>query len=526
MARMIPPTIRSSVRSRAERQVFHILREAPGSEEWVCLHSLGLAKHEAKRRGEIDFLLITDKAVLVFEVKGGGVARHDGSWTTTDRFGEVHRLAESPFDQASGAMFSLDADLREEFPDTRLSRLLLGYGVIFPDVEFEATGCEGDRALVYDARDRRRPVTDYIARLTTFTRSAQSAPRYAPRRPDRDALVDYLRGDFDLLPALSRRTEDAVSRLLELTREQYLVLDVLRDRPRVVVEGGAGTGKTLLAAEVARQEATVGRRVLLLCFNRLLACHLRETLRREEFPGHLEVDSLHRLMDRLIRRTPLTEEFESRKASLDGDELFWSLYPEYALVATDEKGFLPYDSLVVDEAQDMMSGATLDFLDACLAGGLEAGRWRAFFDSNNQAALFGRFEAESYMRLLAFGQSHLLTTNCRNTVQVTRETEIVTGPSLCSVGRVDGEPVEYRWFRNPEDQRQQLQALFRDLLRKGVRPSDITLLTAKKLVNSCGSGLRGVPLTTLTDASIENVADTCYEHRDPCNGFLLQGVGE
>jgi hypothetical protein len=43
MTRMIPPTIHSSVRSYAERRMHEVIRDAPNTDRWVCLHSLGLA---------------------------------------------------------------------------------------------------------------------------------------------------------------------------------------------------------------------------------------------------------------------------------------------------------------------------------------------------------------------------------------------------------------------------------------------------------------------------------------------------
>ena len=52
MTRMIPPTIHSSVQSHAERRIYEVIRDAPDTEHWVCLHSLGLAHHETKRRAE------------------------------------------------------------------------------------------------------------------------------------------------------------------------------------------------------------------------------------------------------------------------------------------------------------------------------------------------------------------------------------------------------------------------------------------------------------------------------------------
>ena len=61
MARMIPATIHPDVLSSGERRIFALLRDAAGTDNWICLHSLGLARHAHKRRAEIDFLLISGK---------------------------------------------------------------------------------------------------------------------------------------------------------------------------------------------------------------------------------------------------------------------------------------------------------------------------------------------------------------------------------------------------------------------------------------------------------------------------------
>src|SRR5438094_111475 len=105
MAIMIPATVHPAVRSGAERRIFDQLMNAPGTDDWVCLHSLALARHQVKRRGEIDFLLLSRKGIYVLEIKGGRVARKNGLWIHTDRFGHESVHHESPFDQAGAAMF-------------------------------------------------------------------------------------------------------------------------------------------------------------------------------------------------------------------------------------------------------------------------------------------------------------------------------------------------------------------------------------------------------------------------------------
>ena len=65
-----------------------------------------------------------------------------------------------------------------------------------------------------------------------------------------------------------RRREDEISRILR--EQQKPVLQLTDLNSRVVVSGPAGTGKTLIAMEVARRAAEKGRRVALLCYNQLV----------------------------------------------------------------------------------------------------------------------------------------------------------------------------------------------------------------------------------------------------------------
>ena len=80
MARMIPATIHLAVRSGAERLMFNArsIKGAVRTENWICLHSFGLARHPSKRLGEIDFVLVTTHGLFVPEVKGGRTRRQGG----------------------------------------------------------------------------------------------------------------------------------------------------------------------------------------------------------------------------------------------------------------------------------------------------------------------------------------------------------------------------------------------------------------------------------------------------------------
>ncbi|WP_054030614.1 nuclease-related domain-containing DEAD/DEAH box helicase [Desulfatitalea tepidiphila] len=493
MARVIPASIHPNVRSGAEQKLFGIIRDTPGTDDWVCLHSLGLARHARKRRGEIDFLLLTRKGVFVLEVKGGRVSRRDGVWEFTDRYGIAHEKHESPFDQASSAMFALERDVQQEFrSDQRRSRLLFCYGVMLPDIIFNEAGCEADLRLVYDARDRHRPITDFIERLSAFARESDSRNRYAPTDKDIQALVDFLRPDFDLVPPLGVQADAAADKFLSLEREQYAVIDAWEqyNQPRVLVQGGAGTGKTLLALEAAVRAAqkTEGK-VLLLCYNRLLARFLEENAKTRHLAGEIQVKSIYSLLNDLISASSFSGEFMSRRSDLDASVVYQQLYPEYASLALIELNTMPAKTLVIDEAQDMMTIGLLDVIDAFVEGGLKSGQWRIFCDVNNQASVFGAFNQEALERLMSYGQLSILATNRRNTKPVAEETAMLTRPRIAAPASIAGIPVQYNWYKTPDAQGRKLSSVLKCLHREEVAPGRITVLSARNLEKCCAASI-------------------------------------
>jgi len=111
---MLPETIHSSVQSTAERRLFETIRDAPNTDHWLCLHSLGLAHHATKRRAEIDFVLLTHHGIFILEAKAGRLKRRKGIWYSVDKQDVPHQLPESPFDQVLPEHAALVASDRDD----------------------------------------------------------------------------------------------------------------------------------------------------------------------------------------------------------------------------------------------------------------------------------------------------------------------------------------------------------------------------------------------------------------------------
>lgn len=533
---MIPPKIHPEVQSSAERRVFDWIRDAAETDNWICLHSLGLSEHETKRRGEIDFLLLTRWGIFVIEVKGGRVARENGVWKFTNRFNKTTTKPEGPFDQASSAMFALANRVKEHFAsgDQRQRKLLYGFGVIIPDcVMSDQLGAEADRRQLYDREAIKvhgQTIKQFIEQLAGYWRERSSLGdnpgRYAPTQKDLDSLVDFLRGDFDRVPSIGAVADAASHRLHALEAEQYQVLDSLEKypAPRVIIQGGAGTGKTLLAAEIAKREAarsTGG--VLLLCFNRVLAGLLRKKVVSEN-EGSISVSSIHALLHGIIDGSETQAEFELAKKGKERSEVFNRLMPEFALQALMEQEWRQYETLVIDEAQDILSRPMLDVLDALIVGGLTKGRWWLFLDRNNQASVFGVYEDEALFRLIPHGIVSLLPTNRRNTIEIAQETEIKTLPQFPPNATVNGVPVKTQWFKKASGQRQLLGSTLRKLLNEEISPCQITVLSCRKIEDSCANGFGDFPLATVSEENAWKIGSPLLDQVTSCSVSSFKGL--
>ncbi len=536
MARMIPPTIHPDVQSSAERRVFEWIRDTPGTEDWICLHSLGLSEHDSKRRGEIDFLLLTRLGIFVLEVKGGRVARENGVWKFTNRYNKTTTKNEGPFDQASGAMFGLEKRVREHLQsdDRRQQRLLYGFGVVTPDCPLaDQLGAEADRRQLYDRESIKtigQSIKQFVDQLAAYWRERSSLGnnpgRYAPTEKDLETLSGFLRGDFDRIPSMGALADAATYKLHALESEQYQVLDALEKypEPRMIVQGGAGTGKTLLAAEIAKREANrTDCDVLLLCFNRVLAGVLRKNVTTTG-RGSITVDSIHSLLNDLIEDSEVQTQFEEAKIGKERPEIFNRLMPEYALQALMEKDCKQYQTLVVDEAQDMLSRPMLDVLDAMLVGGLNNGRWWLFCDRNNQASVFGVYEDEALFRLIPIGVVSLLPTNRRNTIQIAQETEIKTLPMFPPAATVDGIPVQTHWYKKPVDQRQLLGSTLKKLLNEDISAYQISVLSCRKAEDSCASQFRDFQLASVDEDNAWKVGSPLLNQVTACSVSSFKGL--
>jgi hypothetical protein len=521
MAIMLPDLIREATTSAAERRLFmRLRRELPPT--CRVLHSLGLAAHPTKLAGEADFVIASPLGVFVIEVKGGRVACKDGKWQFIRGDGLWSEKAEGPFAQANSAMFHL-RELAEQ--ERELRHLLWGYGVVMPDETFTATGPEIVQGALLDHREYERPLDEYLERLSRYwSEHFRDRHRHIslPSATQIEKLARLMRPDTSSSVTVGKLLAGVERLQAELTDEQARILQRLNLNPRTEIHGAAGTGKTFLALDFSSRLAAAGRRVLYLCFNRLLGEHVKGVL-REAGPG-IVADSLHSWFGEVIARAGMSGQL----AGHEGGELFNDVYPAVFEQAAVELEMEPFDYLVIDEGQDLLRSRYMDALDLVLAGGLERGRWHVFLDPM-QAIFTGGVEDAVTARLEDCGRAVFqLTVNCRNSREVAIESAIVSQVDVPLEGAVEGGVVREAFLPADRDGRlAALESAVRDLLDAGLGEQDLIILSSRSLE---ASGLQGHALAgrPLRDLTCSPVADALVQGRagaiDFCTMQAFKGL--
>lgn len=441
--------------SSGEQRVFDQLRAAFGADpgaSWTAYHSLNLTRHAYKRFGEVDFVVVGDSGVLVLEVKGGGISCYDDVWYSTDRSGQRSQLRESPFRQAESALHGLRKRVESALPPLLSSQFTWGYGVVFPDCDWSVASAEWDPAMVADARAL-RSMERWLSGLLRYWRGRNQAKEHRASESAVNALKRFLRPEFEVGIPLHVVLDELEGRVVSLTEDQMGLLDVVDANPRVICSGGAGTGKTFLAMELARRWSAAGKKVLLAC------------------------------------QSVWLKRWLERKFAMPGVTVG---VPGSVRVAAMRAGIERFDALIVDEGQDLLAMEILELLDTALVGGFEQGRWCFFHDLNNQAGYFGRADPDALSLLESYSGARVpLTRNCRNTRQILEKVQLLLGADMGIRGTGDGPDVVHHIAPS----REQAALILAEEIERltgpgGLSSSEITILSPLTFNESAAALLR------------------------------------
>lgn len=494
MATMIPDEIPDGA-FPSEETIFNNLKESV-ARDWIvfCGRFVDNPANPVRPR-ELDFVIFMEEdccSVIYLEAKGGHyiVDNANMEWYSASS-GE--RIRPNPPDQARTGMNALGNQFSAYFSEDSL--ISLGCAVAFTDWDVRFSRRPGvlpelithhevrdpkklvqrladyaDKLPLDSVRERLRNNQDYFDTLDLMESLRLEFTRtYMPIQEPEEEPVRITRTHLDTLRA----------QRLTLTVEQTISLSVVEQSERNVIDGAAGTGKTVLAMELAKRRYEAGESVALLCSNSNLSARFErwaETLPKEGdgrivcgTPATLPLKILSgearaRHQQRLENSPDL--EGTLRRGYLDSG---WERFIEDTVADLGQDRV--FDYLIVDEAQNLCDEIFLKLQDTLLRRGLIGGRWAMFGDFVNQNLIRDRVEGDGRELLRAWVReqtnglmetnwaSNTLTVNCRNTQEIADEVaRLVRIESPPRTG-VHGPLVQIRYYESDADLHETLDGL-------------------------------------------------------------------
>lgn len=293
----------------------------------------------------------------------------------------------------------------------------------------------------------------------------------------------FLRGNFGAIPSLNSILTELDTQILSATEEQYSELEMVNDNDRVIVRGGAGTGKTLIGMEHAKKLAASNKKVLFLCYNRMLAEYLNENIliNSSELKGNITICTLHGYLANYV---DMTDENNYRDKRNYYDIVVPERFLEYVMINSLKN---LYDVVIIDEAQDLLKKNYLICINELLKGGLNNGRWYIFYDYNQN--IYNHELQEAIKKLNEIGPViFTLNTNCRNTKQIGIYNTLLSGIKHEKYLRINGENVNIESYKNKLDQCNKLLKYVKNVKTQGLNVGDIVILSPYSFENSCLKG--------------------------------------
>lgn len=420
MARMIPARGPQDTDSRGEEKIYDLLKQGL-PDEFTVIHSFPWLASDVKKidpkyapTGEIDFLIIHESlGLLTLEVKGGVQRVEDGLFIYVRTGGSNNHLQQ---------MRKNMHGLAQWLGSGSELYLRIGYGLIVPDSVFgedakipgfvDPTVTPHQSLLIDRMSMDASALADRIRQLMAYWKKTLNNPVLGADRTTR--LIDALCPTYDGTPTWGNRVEYDNRIWLRLTQEQASVVHTVMAQTCMVVTGWPGTGKTLIAIEIARRNIIQGKRVLILTFNKLLVNYLR---REVDCGTTSKVVSWHGFCSAfarmLGRQSEETEKWREQGCLED-------------LQAALEQGLVPdFDVLILDEAQ-----ALRPEWFSCLASHFAGKPIIAFCDETQRFSFEkARISTEELCKQLKVGRPFSLTIPLRSPRHVLDRLQNVRPPS-------------------------------------------------------------------------------------------------
>ena len=461
MATMIPDMPKEFDPKSHEGIMFEELNDLP--DEYYVFHSFEIVtiKDNVIFESETDFVIFhPQKGIICLEAKAGQVQYRNGYW----QYGSGKRMKhDGPYIQAKRNKWSLSDYMNEhglEYENNHCKKI---HAVWFPDVpESYFAGAqlpaEGDINITLTS-DSFGHIEECIEKL--FKYDGQDRKTTCLSEKDTKRILDrVLAPAFKLISIPEMKKEHTKSVFRRMLKEQVALLNYLEEQNNAIINGLAGTGKTVMAVKKAELHSQKGEEVLFLCYNAFLRDYLRETY---NYP-HVHYYTIDGLACKLCETS--RPDYSLMKSKLE------EMYIESSF---------PYQHVIIDEGQDFgkIESEEEDLIDLIKTNAIEDenrnGSFYLFYDKNQM------IQSRSVPKYINDADCKLtLYRNCRNTENIALTSLRLLGsnksPKLIN-GAVLGDIPEMGFATTVNDTVEIINAKIDQYLEEGY--SSITILTCK-----------------------------------------------
>jgi hypothetical protein len=458
------------ISSSAEQKLYKALaKQLPN--DCLIVHSLEFIKKTSKSNShgdrEADFVIFSPSlGILVVEVKGGGI-KYDKSieqWYSIDRHGNTHDI-KNPVRQAKDAKYEIRNHLQQKMGK---KNLLLGHAVMFPDIEHAAPLATPEMVTQIIGTNRNiSNLKDWVTSVFEFWTGED--PYYEKLGEQGIKVAEQIYGkQVTIRPSLRSIIEKEIQKQIELTNQQKSILRQLKRRKEALIEGGAGTGKTVLALDQAISLSEQGLKVLFLCYNQKLGDSLK--IKTQHFES-LHSMSFHEFCSWRVRQAKKNTERdlieESKRAYPQAD--FYDVIMPNALIDSYEIAPIEYDVIIVDEGQDFKAEY---WLAIELLTDQKTDTKLYVFQDCNQAIYSDETELPINCEPL------YLFDNCRNTRFIHEAAYQYYKGADVEAPKLEGEETQFISNKTIEQQSGEIDKLVSKLVNsENINPNDIAVIT-------------------------------------------------
>lgn len=482
-----------------EKRVFNILKSLNEKkyERWIVYHSLNYPVHVQKKDkisyqyfGETDFLIfIPEKGLINIEIKGGRISVEDGQWSTENRSGKT-KLKKSPFVQATDSMKNIERYLGKQ--NIKIPQAFL---VIFPDCDFNQDSIEWSKDNFCSGQ-----VDQFLEKkiINLEKELIETGGRFFPSLEDQNKLKKIFRSNFESFQSYHTLLKQSLFEINQFTSEQINILDQFETN-RMLIEGSQGTGKTILAIEIAKKKIFEGKTVLFLNSNRLASENIKDKfkdLQQSDF-NKITIKTFSGFINDKASKYYKSSSSKSEQyvVAIQSDfHVKHNILTGYVLdKSIEDDSLLQYDCIILDEIQNYYYYENFyDLLDCLLKNGLSQGSWYFFGDFDfqklftiNENLSDEFFEKKHPKNNLKNFVNQRLVHNVRNAYEICIQSPIISNVTdkYPSIFRNTTGEVHHLFAEQRKDEIQILEKLIEKFYKNQIDGNDITVLSPFRLEN-------------------------------------------